>query len=389
MDNFVFCSPTKVLFGECVEKQVGGLIREYGFKKVLLHYGGGSIQKTGLYDSVTQSLQQSGVAYAELGGVSPNPKLSLVREGITFCREEKVDFILAVGGGSVIDSAKAIGMGLRMGGDVWDIYTGKHKAVETVPVGVILTLAAAGSELSMSSVITNEEMKLKRGQNNEVCRPLFAMLNPALTFSVSKFQTACGIVDIIMHTLERYFGTPSQTMLTDSMAEGLMRTVMDAGKRAYANPEDYDARGELIWASSLSHNGITGCGRTGDWATHQLEHEISGMFDHVAHGAGLSVMYPAWARYVCKTDYARFAQLAVNVWGVAPCASEKETAHAGIDAAEAFFKSLDMPTRLPELGVGAECIDGLVSQAYLTRESFGAFKPILKDDAAAIYRLAL
>jgi len=389
MDNFVFHSPTKVIFGKGEEANVGGLIKGYGFGKVLLHYGGGSIQKSGLYDVVTKSLREAGVAFVELSGVEPNPKLPLVREGIALCRNEGVDIILAVGGGSVIDSAKAIGMGLPMDADVWDIYSGAFRPTATVPVGVILTLAAAGSELSNSSVITNPAQMLKRGHGNDVCRPLFAILNPALTFTVSKFQTACGVVDILMHTIERFFGTPARTELTDALAESLMRTVITAGKKAFENPEDYEARGDIMWASSLSHNGLTGNGRTGDWASHQLEHEISGMFDRVAHGAGLSVVFPAWARYVCKHDYARFARFAVNVWGVIHNGSNEETAHAGIDAAEAFFRSLDMPTRLTDLGIGAESIEGMAKQAYGARDSFGFFTPIRPEDTVAIYKLAL
>jgi len=389
MDNFTYYSPTKVLFGKGGEANVGEVIKGYGFRKVLLHYGGGSIKRSGLYGVIMKSLSDAGIAFVELGGVEPNPKLPLVREGIALCKAENVELILAVGGGSVIDSSKAMGMGLMLDGDVWDIYRGLVVPAKTVPVGVVLTISAAGSELSNSSVITNPDGGFKRGHNNDVCRPLFAILNPALTFTVDKFQTACGIVDILMHTIERFFGTPAQTMLSDSFAEGLMRTVIDAGKRVMANPEDYDARGELMWASSLSHNGITGNGRTGDWASHQMEHEISGLFDRVAHGAGLSVVFPAWAKYVCHVDYARFAQFAVNVWGITPGNSDEETAYAGIDAAKAFFKSLGMPTSLTDLEIGADSIKPMAEKAYAWRETMGFFKPLRKPDVVEIYKLAL
>ena len=389
MDNFIYHSPTKVLFGKGGEANAGEIIKGYGFQKVLLHYGGGSVKRTGLYDVVTKSLADAGVSFVELGGVEPNPKLPLVREGIALCRAEKVDMILAVGGGSVIDSSKAIGMGLKLDCDIWDIFAGKTRPVTTVPVGVILTLAAAGSELSNSCVITNPDGGLKRGHNNDICRPLFAILNPALTVTVDKFQTACGIVDILMHTVERFFGTPARTMLTDSFAIGLMRTVIDAGKRAMANPADTDARGELMWASSLSHNGITGNGRTGDWASHQMEHEISGMFDRVAHGAGLSVVFPAWAQYVCHVDYARFAQFAVEVWDIAPGNSDEETAFAGIDAAKAFFKSLDMPTSFADLGIGEESIAPMAEKSFASQETRGFFTPVRKADMIEIFKLAL
>jgi len=389
MDNFLYHSPTKVFFGRGEEEKIGAILQSYAIRKVLLHYGGGSIRQSGLYDTVVSSLCASGIAFIELGGVEPNPKLPLVRKGIELCRAENVELILAVGGGSVIDSSKAIGMGLKMKADVWDLYSGAHRVTETLPVGVILTLAAAGSELSNSSVITNPETKLKRGHNNDVSRPLFAVLNPALTFTVSKFQTACGIVDIIMHTAERYFGTPAQTELTDSFAEGLMRTTIAAGKRAYADPNDYEARGELMWASSLSHNGLTGNGRTGDWATHQMEHEISGMFDRVAHGAGLSVLFPAWAKYVYKHNPARFAAFAVRVFGVTHTGNDEETALTGILAAEAFFKSIDMPTRLADLDIGEESIEPMAAQAFGARETMGFFTPICKQDMIAICKLAL
>lgn len=353
MKNFDMSIPTRIIFGKGEEKRAGQLIREYGFQKVLLHYGGGSVVKSGLLGQVKASLEEAGIAYVELGGVQANPILGMVRKGIKLCLTEQVDMILAIGGGSVLDSSKAIGDGAgNPDVDVWDYFTGKAKPVNHIPVGAILTLAASGSEMSQSAVITNEEEGLKRGFNSPTHQPLFSICNPELTFTVNKFQTGCGTVDIMMHTLERYFGWSKDSGITDRIAEGLLKAVIEAGRIADQNPEDYEARAALMWAGSLSHNGLTGLGREFMMQVHQLEHELSGMYPRIAHGAGLSALWASWARYVCPAWPERFAQYAVRVWNVemnfeAPV----ETALAGIRATEAFFQSLGMPVSLEELEV--------------------------------------
>lgn len=287
MFNFNYHTPTKVVFGKDTEQQTGALVKETGCSKVLIHYGGGSAERSGLLARIRASLDKEGIAYAELGGVVLNPRLSLVYEGIELCRREKVDFLLAVGGGSVIDSAKAIGYGLTNEGDVWDFYEHTRQAEACMPVGAVLTIAAAGSEMSNSSVITKDEGMVKRGYNNDICRPVFAVMNPALTMTLPAYQTACGCTDILMHTMERYFTNGGNMELTDAIAEALMRTVISNALILKEDPHDYDARAEIMWASSLSHNGLTGCGNDGgDFASHGLEHEIGGMFD-VAHGAAV------------------------------------------------------------------------------------------------------
>ena len=351
MFNFTYYTPTKVVFGTDAEAQTGALVKAQGCQKVLIHYGGGSVVRSGLLDRVKASLDQAGVAYTQLGGVVPNPRLSLVYQGIELSKKEGVDFILAVGGGSVIDSAKAIAYGLAEEADVWELYDHTRQANACLPVGVVLTIAAAGSEMSNSSVITKDEGGIKRGYNNDVCRPKFAVMNPELTASLPAWQTASGCADILMHTMERYF-TPNGTMeLTDSLAEGLMRTVMKNAKVLHADPKNYDARAEIMWASSLSHNGLTGCGSDGgDWAPHGLEHEMGGMFD-VTHGAGLAAVWGSWARYVYRDCLDRFVKFAVNVMGVANSGTPEETALKGIEAMEDFYRSIGMPTCFSELNI--------------------------------------
>ena len=295
MNEFVFQAPTKVVFGKGVENQVGQLCKEQGATKVLVHFGGQSAKKSGLLDRVYASLDEAGIPYVSLGGVKPNPRLSLVYEGIELCRKEGVDFLLPVGGGSVIDSAKAIGYGLANDFDVWDLYDHKHTATGCAPIGAVLTIAAAGSEMSDSSVITKEEGGIKRGYNSDLCRCKFAVMNPELTYTLPAYQTACGAADIMMHVMERYFVKEDTLELTDGMAEALIRTVMKNAVLALKDPEDYKARAEIMWASSLAHNGLMNCGGPkGDWACHQLEHELGGMFD-VAHGAGLAAVWGSWA----------------------------------------------------------------------------------------------
>ncbi|SHJ81546.1 iron-containing alcohol dehydrogenase [Hespellia stercorisuis] len=351
MNNFQYYAPTKVVFGKDTEKELGALIKEQGCRKVLVHYGGNSAQKSGLLDRVCRSLEQENMEYVTLGGVVPNPRLSKVREGIALCKENQVDFVLAVGGGSVIDSAKAIGYGVANEGDVWDFYAKVRVPQACLPIGVVLTIAAAGSEMSDSSVITNEAGWLKRGCNNNLCRVKFAVMNPELTYTLPAYQTESGCTDVLMHTMERYFNQADNMEMTDGISEALMRTVIKNAKILLTDPENYEARAEVMWAGSLSHNGLTGCGTDGgDWACHQMEHELGGMFD-VAHGAGLAAVWASWARYVCQERMDRFEKFAVNVLGVEPAETAEKTAARGIEAMEAFYRSIQMPTSLTELGI--------------------------------------
>ena len=354
MFDFKYFTPTKVLFGKNTENKVADLIQEFGGKKVLIHYGGGSVIRSGLMQKVTDKLDTAGIKYVKLGGAVPNPRLSLVYEGIELCKKEGLDFILALGGGSAIDSAKAIGYGVMNDGDVWDLYDYKKQAKACMPLGVILTLAATGSEMSDSSVITKEEGLVKRGYSSDFCRPRFAILKPELTMTLPDYQTACGCTDIMMHTMERYFTNGGNMELTDSMAEALLRTVKENAKILARDPKNYDARAEVMWAGSLSHNGLTGCGNDGgDWMTHKLEHELGGLYD-VAHGAGLAAIWGSWARYVYKNCLPRFKRYAINVMGIAPNAgSDEEIALKGIEAMEDFYREIKMPTNLRELGVNA------------------------------------
>ena len=353
MFDFKYFTPTKVLFGKNTEDKVAELIQEFGGKKVLIHYGGGSVIRSGLMQRVTDKLDAAGISYVKLGGAVPNPHLSLVYEGIELCKKEGVDFLLAVGGGSAIDSAKAIGYGLMNEGDVWDFYDYKRQAKASMPLGVILTLAATGSEMSDSSVITKEEGLVKRGYSSDFGRPKFAILNPELTMTLPDYQTACGCTDIMMHTMERYFTNGGNMEITDSMAEALLRTVKENAKILARDPKNYDARAEVMWAGSLSHNGLTGCGNDGgDWMTHKLEHELGGLYD-VAHGAGLAALWGSWARYVYKNCLPRFKRYAINVMGVPAVGSDEEIALKGIEAMEDFYREIKMPTNLRELGVEA------------------------------------
>ena len=396
MNDFNYYAPTQAVFGRGVEERAGELVRKYGGTKVLLHYGGGSVQRSGLLDRVKASLSAAGVAFVELGGVVPNPRLSKVREGIALCRAAGVDFLLAVGGGSVIDSAKAIGYGLAYDGDVWDLYEKKAVPRACYPAGCVLTLAASGSEMSDSSVITNEENGKKRGLGNDLARLKFALMDPALTFTLPAYQTAAGCTDILSHTMERYFSGEETAEPTDSIAEGLMRAVMAAAKKAIADPSDYDARACIMWAGSLSHNDLTGCGhsglgpgRAGDWACHQLEHELSGMFD-VTHGAGLAAIFGAWARYVLDCAPKRFARFARNVMGVAE-ADDRAAALAGVEAYETFLRSIGMPTNLRELGL--ELTEAQIDElawrcSFEGARTVGLLRKLELDDMKEIYRRA-
>lgn len=354
MLNFTYHAPTKVFFGKDTHKNVGEIIRNYGYKKIMMQYGKGSIKRTGLYDEVMSSLKENGIDVVEMGGVEPNPTLSFVRDAINIAREEKVEMILAVGGGSALDSSKYTATGVMYDGDVWDFPLRKATPKDALPVGCILTISAAGSEMSSSAVITNEELNMKRGYNSEFNRCQFAICNPELTYTVSKYQTACGIVDIMAHTMERYFSVCEPTDLTDRIAESILKAVIGAGKILMTNPEDYDARANIMWASSLSHNDLTGCGRQNVLAVHQLEHALSGEYQEIAHGAGLAVLFPAWARYVYKYNIERFAQFARRVWDVTDTDDEK-AALCGIEKMEEFFAFIEMPLKLREFDIPADC----------------------------------
>lgn len=391
MFSFNFHTPTNILFGRNTESRAGELVAECRCKKVLIHYGSGSVIRSGLLERIQASLDEKKISYVMLGGVVPNPRLSLVYQGIELCRKEQVDFILAVGGGSVIDSAKAIGYGMTNEGDVWDFYNHTRQADACLPVGVVLTIAAAGSEMSNSSVITKDEGMIKRGYNNDICRPVFAIMNPELTMTLPAYQTACGCTDILMHTMERYFTNGGNMELTDAIAEGLMRTVMKNALILKNEPDNYDARAEVLWAGSLSHNGLTGCGSDGgDFATHGLEHEIGGMFD-VAHGAGLAAIWGSWARYVRNDCLHRFYQFAVKVMGIADTGSREETALKGIEAMEDFYRSIQMPTNLKELGI-KPTDEQLKTMAHMCSVAAGGFKGSAKKLAEAdmlkIYQMA-
>lgn len=347
--DFNFYAPTRVVFGRESEKKIGELVAACGGKKVLIHYGGGSAQRSGLLDVVREQLRGAGIEFCELGGVVPNPLLSKVREGIDLCRREQVDFILAVGGGSVIDSSKAIGYGVPYDGDVWDFWAGKAVPKQCLPIGVVLTIPAAGSEMSSSCVITADEGLLKRGINSDLCRCRFAVMNPERTYTLPPYQTAAGATDIMMHTMERYFSKYEDMTLTDAISEALLRTVKDAALVVLSNPEDYRHRAQIMWAGSLAHNDLTECGTEKDFATHRLEHELSALFG-VTHGAGLAAIWPSWARFVMDKHLSRFVQFAVNVMGVPnDFAHPEATAERGIQAIEAFYRQIGMPTSIHEL----------------------------------------
>lgn len=394
MNNFTYYTPTKVVFGKKAEEQVGALVKEQGCKKVLVHYGGSSAKKSGLLDRVTASLEAEGISYVMLGGVVPNPRLSLVRKGIELCRQEGVDFLLAVGGGSVIDSSKAIGYGTANEGEVWDFYEKIRKPAACLPVGAVLTIAAAGSEMSHSCVITNDEEKnwKKKGCSSDLGRCRFAVMNPELTMTLPEYQTQSGCVDIMMHTMERYFNRVENMELTDGISENLLRTVMKNARILMDDPENYDARAEVMWAGSLSHNGLTGCGTDGgDWACHQLEHELGATYD-VTHGAGLAAVWGTWARYVWREKPDRFLKFARNVMQVQEMESDEKTILAGIEAMEAFYRSIHMPVNLRELGISGlteeEIQDLAYRCSYQETRTIGCIKKLGRKEIADIYRLA-
>ena len=394
MFNFEFYAPTRVMFGKETETRAGELVKEYGGTRVLVHFGGKSAEKSGLLDRVKASLDAAGIFHVELGGVVPNPHIGKVYEGIELAKANNVDFILAVGGGSVIDSSKAIAYGMtEPDKDVWELYAHERQAKGCLPIGVILTIAAAGSEMSNSSVITNEKTGTKRDYGNNMGRPKFAIMNPELTATLPDYQTESGCTDIMMHTMERYFTQGGNMEVTDEIAEGILRTVMKYAEILHTDPTNYEARAEVMWASSLAHNDLTGCGNDGgDFASHMIEHEMGGMFD-VTHGAGLAAVWPSWARYVYKEDLPRFVRYAEKVMGVTRTEglSDEDVALAGIEAMEAFYHRIGMPVNMTELGISPteEQMQTMAEGAVrAVGGPLGSAKKLEVEDIVKIYQMA-
>jgi alcohol dehydrogenase YqhD (iron-dependent ADH family) len=388
MDNFEFCNPTRIVFGRGSEDKVGAEAAAYS-KKILLHFGGNSIKSSGLYDRVTASLKAAGVEWVELAGVKPNPRLSLVHQGVKLCKEHQLGLVLAVGGGSVIDSAKAIAMGAVIEGDVWDFYLGKGAPVAALPIGTVLTLPAAGSEASTGTVITKEEGDLKRAVNSELIYPRFSILNPELAFTLPKFQVACGAMDISAHLMERYFTNVGNVAFTDRLIEATLKTIIRQAPLVLKNPQDYDAWAEFMWAGTIAHNNLLNTGRVGDWASHDIEHEISGIYD-VAHGAGLAVVFPAWMKHVLHQDLPRFVQWAVRVWNVEMDVFNPEAvAREGIARMEAFIHSLGLGTTLSSLGIKDDRIDEMADKCTDgNTRTVGNFVTLDRDAVRKVLRLA-
>ncbi len=394
MEDFEFVSPTHFVFGKSAEEKVGPMLAERGATRVLVHFGGQSALKSGLIDRVCASLESAGIAYEKLGGVRPNPEIKLVREGVALCKEKGVDWVLAVGGGSVIDSAKAIANGACIDEDVWELFATKRPNKNVLPIAVVLTIPAAGSEASKNTVVSNDELGMKTGYANNFHRPKLAFMNPELTFTLPPFQTAAGLTDMFCHLLERFFDDVGSVPVTDNLNLSLMKTVRAEAPRVLAEPENYDARANVMWAGMLCHQGLAGCGRHEDWATHGLEHELSAYDTSITHGAGLACMFPAWMEYVYAENPARFAQYGYEVFGLTPTGDIESDALSAIDETRMFFASLGMPTSLAELGIDEENIEGAIEQMIPTLrrnkgEVFGSFKKLTMEDAAEIYRLAL
>ncbi|MDR1481999.1 MAG: iron-containing alcohol dehydrogenase [Synergistaceae bacterium] len=391
MINFDFKNPTRVIFGKGTISQLGDTVKEFGGTKVLLHYGGGSIKSNGVYDVAKKSLDDAGLRVTELGGVRPNPRLTLIHEGIEICRSGGINFIIAVGGGSVIDSAKAIGVGVPYDGEVWDFYTGKALPAITLPVATVLTIPAAGSEVSFSSVVTNDDGAFKRPLDINVIYPVFSILDPETTYSLPPYQTACGISDMLTHVIERYFTRVSDVELTDRLCEATMKTIISNAPVVLADPKNYAARSEIMWSGSIAHNNILDTGRIGDWASHMIEHELSAIND-VAHGAGLAIIVPAWMRYVYKHDVERFAQFAARVLNIEQNFHNPEiTALRGIDALKAFFKSIGMPVSLSEIDIKEESFKSIAEKVRKIDEDkgiVGNFVQLTEADIVEILKLA-
>jgi alcohol dehydrogenase YqhD (iron-dependent ADH family) len=386
MNNFEYCNKTKIIFGRDTENQAGSETAKYA-KRVLLHHSGKSAVKSGLIDRVKTSLKNSGVEWVELTGVLPNPRLSLVKEGVNIVKKEKLEFILAVGGGSVIDSAKAIAVGAVNDGDLWDFFERKRSTDKALPVGTVVTIPAAGSESSISSVITNEEGPWKRGINFQCIRPVFSIMNPELTYTLPPYQTACGITDMMAHIMERYFTKVKHVELTDELCEGALRTIIRSARKIFSGGEkDYDARAEIMWAGTLAHNGLLDTGRMGDWASHALDHELSALFE-LAHGAGLAIIFPAWLKYNIKEDTPRLARFAAKVWGVDGAFYDYEQAALeGVLRMENFFRSIGMPVRFADAGLDPARIPEMAKRA-VHFGAIGSYRKLEEKDAEAIYRL--
>jgi len=390
MENFSFYAPTYFAFGKDSESQAGSLVKRFGGSKVLIHYGGGSVVRSGLLDRVKDSLTKENIPFVELGGVMPNPRSGLVYEGIDLCKKEGVDFVLAVGGGSTIDSSKAIAAGVVYDGDFWDFYEGKP-VDKALPIGTVLTIAAAGSEGSPDSVITKEEGMIKRGASGEAYRPKFSILNPALTQTLPAYQTACGVTDIIAHLYERYLTNTANVETTDRMIEALILAMVNEAPKVIANPNDYDARANIMWGGMMAHNNSCGVGRSQDWSSHCIEHELSALYD-CAHGAGLAVTMPAVFTYTMKHDVTRFAKIAVRVWG---CQMDYEnpeaTAKAGIERLRQFLISIGMPKNFEELGAKEEDIEKLAHTCVYGSENASGyiegFTKLDQKDIEEIYKL--
>lgn len=397
MNNFTYYSPTEFVFGRGVEEGVGAKAAERGFRRALLVYGKGSVVRSGLLDRVKASLDAAGVEYVDLAGVRPNPEVESVRKGIRMVREEGVDLIFPVGGGSAIDCAKAVAFGALYDGDVWDFFCGKAVVERALPIFCVLTIPAAGSEASSSCVISNDELHAKRGTNGDAFRPAVAFMNPEITFTLPPYQTAAGVTDMIAHICERWFSGVGPVPVTDNIASGLIRALIDAAGRVLENPEDYDARADIMWAGMLAHNDIAGCGRSlaptgraGGWESHGLEHEMSAFDTSITHGAGLAVIMPAWMRYVWREDPSRFLQFALDVFDIEPIDGSDEAVEdavtAAIDELQAFFVDMGMPKTMTELGLREEDVDAIVETLRATKgDVFGAFKKITMEDAKAIY----
>lgn len=390
MENFEFVSPTHFVFGSGAEEHVGEKLSERGAQKVLLHFGGQSAIRSGLIDRVKASLDAQGIQHVELGGVRPNPEITLVREGVALCKEHQLDWVLAVGGGSVIDSAKAIAVGAHYDGDVWDFFDTKDQTTDVLSIAVVLTIPAAGSEASKNTVISNDALQRKSGYANNAQRPKLAFMNPELTFTLPAFQTAAGLTDMYCHLLERFFDDVGNVPVTDNLNLSLMKTIRAEAPRVLADPENYDARANIMWTGMLCHQGLAGVGRHEDWATHGLEHELSALYPQVTHGAGLAALFPAWMEYVYDENPARFAYYGREVFGLAPTGDMDADALSAIDETRAFFASLGMPTTLEELDVAEEDIEKMIPTLKENKgEPFGSFKKLSMDDAREIYKIAL
>ena len=388
MNNFSYYSPTQILFGKDTHLQVGQLLKEKNVKKVLFHYGGGSIHKTGLYTQIITSLQQAEVTFIELGGVKPNPRLDMVRQGVEICKKENIDFILAVGGGSTIDSAKAIAVGAKYNGDVWDFYAKKAVATSALPVGTVLTIPAAGSETSPNSVITKEDTNEKLGYGTDLIRPVFAILNPELCYTLPAYQMACGVSDMLAHLMERYFTNTTDVDYTDRVLEASMRSIIQTAPRLLENPKDYQAWANIMWAGTMAHNGILGMGREEDWGSHNIEHQLSAVYD-IAHGAGLAVIFPAWIKYVYPTNKNRFVQFALRVFH---CDAALENIDGvimqAVEKLQAFYHRMGLPTSLKEMNIDQSHFAQMAKTAVQFGPT-GKFQKLGEEDVYKIYQLAL